>query len=34
MTQANIEAQQARINSDIYDLRFYPILSIGVGYKF
>ena len=34
MTQANIEAQQARINSDIYDLRFYPILSFGVGYKF
>jgi hypothetical protein len=33
-TQANIEAQQAKINSDIYNLRFYPILSFGVGYKF
>ena len=33
-TQANILAQQNIINSDIYQLRFYPIVSIGVGYKF
>lgn len=33
-TQANIQAQQNTINSDIYDLRFFPILSIGLGYKF
>lgn len=33
-TQANIKAQQDIINSDIYNLRFFPILSIGLGYKF
>lgn len=34
ITQANVQAQQKIINSDIYELRFYPIVSIGVGYKF
>jgi hypothetical protein len=33
-TQANVQAQQNIINNDIYELRFYPIVSIGVGYKF
>ena len=33
-TQANVLAQQNIINGDIYNLRFYPIVSIGVGYKF
>jgi hypothetical protein len=33
-TQANVQAQQNIINSDIYNLRFFPILSIGLGYKF
>jgi len=33
-TIANIQAQQAKINGDIYNLRFYPIFSIGLGYKF
>ena len=33
-TQANVQAQQAIINDDIHNLRFFPILSIGVGYKF
>ena len=33
-TQANIQGEQNSINSDIYNLRFYPILSFGVGYKF
>ncbi len=34
MTQANVKAQQDIINGDIYNLRFFPILSIGLGYKF
>jgi hypothetical protein len=33
-TQANVKAQQDIINGDIYNLRFFPILSIGLGYKF
>ena len=34
MTQANIAAEQKTLNSDISPLRFFPILSIGFGYKF
>ena len=33
-TQANVQGQQNIINGDIYNLRFYPIVSVGVGYKF
>jgi hypothetical protein len=33
-TQANIQAQQNIINNDIHNLRFFPILSVGVGYRF
>ncbi len=33
-TQANVLAQQNIINGDIYQLRFYPIVSTGVGYRF
>jgi hypothetical protein len=32
--QANIQAQQNKIQNDIYPYRFYPILSVGVGYRF
>jgi hypothetical protein len=32
--QANILAQQNKIQNDIYPYRFYPILSVGVGYRF
>jgi hypothetical protein len=34
MTQANVLGEQNSINSDIYNLRFYPIISVGMGYKF
>ncbi len=33
-TQANIRQEQTDINSDLSPLRFYPIVSIGLGYKF
>jgi hypothetical protein len=33
-TQANVQGQQKIINDDIHNLRFFPIVSIGVGYKF
>jgi len=32
--QANIQAQQNKIQNDIYPYRFYPILSVGFGYRF
>jgi len=32
--QANITAQQNKIQNDIYPYRFYPILSVGFGYRF
>ena len=32
--QANLQGEQNEINSDIAPLRIYPIVSIGVGYKF
>lgn len=32
--QANLKAEQDKLNSDISPLRFYPILTIGIGYKF
>ena len=32
--QANIKAEQDQLNGDLYDLRFYPIATIGIGYKF
>jgi hypothetical protein len=34
ITQANLQQQEADINSDIKPLRFYPILSQGVGVRF
>jgi hypothetical protein len=33
-TQANVTAEQNNLQSDISGLQVYPILSIGVGYKF
>lgn len=33
-TQQNIQEQQQEINSDIRPLRFFPIFSFGVSYKF
>lgn len=32
--QANIQSQQNKIQNDIYPYRFYPILSVGFGYRF
>jgi hypothetical protein len=32
--QANVLAEQAKINKSVSPFRFYPIVSIGVGYKF
>ena len=32
--KANVQKEQADLNSDISPLRFYPIASIGVGYRF
>jgi hypothetical protein len=34
MTQANIVAEQQKLNDDVAPLQFYPIVSIGVSYKF
>ena len=33
-TQQNIVQEQNDLNSDISPLRFYPVLSIGIAYKF
>jgi hypothetical protein len=33
-TMQNLAQQQADINQDIQPLRFYPILTVGVGYRF
>jgi hypothetical protein len=33
-TVANLAQQQSDINQDIQPLRFYPILTVGVGYRF
>ena len=33
-TQANLAAEQKTLNDDIAPLRFFPILTIGFGYKF
>ena len=32
--QANLQAENTDLNNDIHDLRFYPILSLGLAYKF
>jgi hypothetical protein len=32
--QANVLAEQAKINKSASPFRFYPVVSIGVGYKF
>ncbi len=32
--QANIQAQQAKIQHDVNPYRFYPVVSIGVGFNF
>jgi hypothetical protein len=32
--QADLKAEQNELNNDIAPLRFYPIVSIGLGYKF
>jgi hypothetical protein len=32
--QANVKAEQDELNRDLYPFRFYPILSLGVAYKF
>jgi hypothetical protein len=34
MGPADIQAQTAKINNDIRPLRFFPILSVGFGYRF
>lgn len=33
-TQADLKAEQNDLNNDLYNLRFYPIVSIGLSYKF
>ena len=33
-TQANTAAEQKQLNDDIKPLRFYPILSTGISYRF
>ena len=33
-TQANVQQEQNELNDDIAGLRFYPIVSLGVAYKF
>jgi len=32
--QANVQAEQTKINKDLTLFKFYPIISVGVGYKF
>jgi hypothetical protein len=32
--QANVAAEQRKINHDISPLRFYPLISLGFGYRF
>lgn len=32
--QANIQAQQTKISNDVKPFKYYPIISIGFGYKF
>lgn len=32
--QANVQAEQNKINKDLTLFKFYPLISIGVGYKF
>ena len=34
LTQAQIVGEQTRLSSDLRYLRFYPILSVGFGYRF
>jgi hypothetical protein len=31
--QANVQAQQAKVNSDLKSLQYYPIISIGVSWR-
>jgi hypothetical protein len=31
--QANVQSEQAKIQNDLYDLRFYPIISLGLSYR-
>ena len=31
--QANITSEQNKLQNDLYDLRFFPILSFGLSYK-
>lgn len=32
--QANVQAEQNKINKDLTLFKFYPLISVGVGYKF
>ena len=32
--QSNLQAEQAKLNHDIAPFKFYPVISIGFGYKF
>ena len=32
--QSNIQSEQAKINHSASPLRFYPVISVGFGYKF
>jgi len=32
--QANIQAQQLKIQNDINPYRFFPVISFGVGFNF
>lgn len=34
VVQSQIQAEQNKINSDVDFLRYYPVVSIGIGYKF
>jgi len=32
--QANVQAQQVKIQNDVNPYRFYPVISLGVGFNF
>jgi hypothetical protein len=34
IVQANVQAQQAKLNDDFSILRYYPVVSFGIGYRF
>jgi hypothetical protein len=32
--QANVQSEQAKLNSDLEPLKYYPVLSVGISWKF